>query len=87
MPDAAGRRACAATATAAEVLRRNDRVGTIRPGRLADLVAVEGDPTREPGPAQPLDGRPQAPTHAPNAHRAELLWQEHCMAAMIQPAA
>ncbi|MBV9438393.1 MAG: amidohydrolase family protein [Candidatus Eremiobacteraeota bacterium] len=36
----------AATSTAARVLRRDD-LGTIRPGALADLVAVDGDPTTE----------------------------------------
>ncbi len=36
-----------ATGIAARALHREDRLGSIEPGRLADLVAVEGDPTKE----------------------------------------
>ncbi len=34
----------AATSTAAEVMRWEDRLGTLRPGLLADLIAIRGDP-------------------------------------------
>ncbi|MFZ0735334.1 MAG: amidohydrolase family protein [Candidatus Sulfotelmatobacter sp.] len=33
-----------ATATAAELLGENDSLGTVEPGKLADIVAVPGDP-------------------------------------------
>lgn len=37
----------AATGQAAKALRINRRVGTVKPGKVADLVAVEGDPTQD----------------------------------------
>jgi len=36
-----------ATRVAAELLDMGDRVGTIEPGKLADLVAVPGDPLKD----------------------------------------
>jgi imidazolonepropionase-like amidohydrolase len=37
-----------ATATNARIMRVDDRLGTVVPGKLADLIAVTGDPLAEP---------------------------------------
>jgi imidazolonepropionase-like amidohydrolase len=37
----------AATSVAASALHLGERIGAVKPGRVADLIAVEGDPTRE----------------------------------------
>ena len=42
------RRSSAATSTAARALGLGDAVGTIAPGRLADLLVVDGDPLARP---------------------------------------
>ena len=38
----------AATAGGAQALGLEDQVGTVEPGKLADLVVIDGDPLREP---------------------------------------
>jgi imidazolonepropionase-like amidohydrolase len=37
----------AATVNAADLLGWSDRVGSIEPGKFADIVAVNGDPTKD----------------------------------------
>jgi imidazolonepropionase-like amidohydrolase len=36
----------ASTAVAARLLRLDSKIGTIQPGHVADLVAIDGDPTQ-----------------------------------------
>jgi imidazolonepropionase-like amidohydrolase len=37
----------AATIRGAELLNWSDRIGTIEPGKFADIIAIDGDPTRD----------------------------------------
>jgi imidazolonepropionase-like amidohydrolase len=37
----------AATVNAADLIGWSDRVGTLEPGKFADIVAVEGDPVAD----------------------------------------
>jgi imidazolonepropionase-like amidohydrolase len=36
-----------ATSLAAEALRLGDQIGTVAPGLQADLIAVDGDPSKD----------------------------------------
>jgi imidazolonepropionase-like amidohydrolase len=36
-----------ATVNAADLLGWSDRIGTLEPGKFADIVAVNGDPTKD----------------------------------------
>ena len=38
-----------ATKTSAEIMRMGDRLGTIEPGKLADIIVVEGNPDEDFG--------------------------------------
>ena len=37
-----------ATSTNAKIIRLQDQIGTIEPGKLADLIAIDGDPLADP---------------------------------------
>ena len=37
----------AATRNAAKAIGQSDRLGTVEPGKLADLIVVDGDPLRD----------------------------------------
>jgi imidazolonepropionase-like amidohydrolase len=39
----------AATVVAAKALRLDGKIGTLKPGMFADIIAVDGDPTRDIG--------------------------------------
>jgi imidazolonepropionase-like amidohydrolase len=39
----------AATSTAAQALDLGEHIGTVTPGKLADLIIADGDPLADPG--------------------------------------
>ena len=45
----------AATSNAAQALHLTDTIGSIQPGKQADLIAVDGDPTRDRDPGSKLN--------------------------------
>jgi imidazolonepropionase-like amidohydrolase len=46
---------CMATLTAAQVMKRNNELGSVAPGKLADLILVNGDPTTNISDIRKLD--------------------------------
>ena len=70
-----------ATVVAAECMGWSDRVGTLAPGRFADLVAVDGDPLADVAGARAAggraEGRPASCSIAGPAERADVHAARH----------